>query len=149
MQFSEQRHKMHTIDSCQRYWQDQLNLDNLFLAIVRKKDACHVGNITAAVDKTKLSADLGILIGEKLANGQGYGKEAWYALMKHLFFEKGIKTITGGAMATNFPMISIFKNCGMMLARTTCNDLGLSGVNQATVFYQVDAEEWKPCISKL
>ena len=146
MQFSEQRHKLHTIDSCQIYWKDQLILGNLFLAIVRKEDECHLGNITATVDKNKSSADLGILIGEELAIGQGYGKEAWCALMKFLYFEKGIETITGGAMAVNFPMISIFKSCGMMLVKKQCNYFKFNRENQAAVFYQADFEGWEPCI---
>jgi RimJ/RimL family protein N-acetyltransferase len=149
MQFSEQRHMLHTIDSCQKYWKDQLILDNLLLAIVRKKDDCHVGNITASVDKTKSSADLGILMGEKLVHGQGYGKEAWCALMNYLFLEKGIKTITGGAMAGNLPMISIFKSCGMMFTQKQSNICKFNGVNQAVEFYQADSQEWEPCISKL
>lgn len=149
MQFSEQRHKLHTIDSCQKYWKDQLILGNLFLAIVRKEDECHLGNITATVEKNKSSADLGILIGEELAIGQGYGKEAWCALMNYLFLEKGIKTITGGAMAGNLPMISIFKSCGMMFTQKKSDNFEFNGVDQAAECYQADSQGWEPCISKL
>lgn len=142
MQFSEQRHKVHTEASCRNYWHIQLSSDNLFLAITKIDDNSHIGNITAAIDPHNSSADLGILIGEKSELSQGYGCEAWNGVMGYLFEERSVRIITGGAMATNSPMIKIFVKCGMKLETIRPNQKVIDHLTAGTVYYSADLNQW-------
>ena len=110
MQYSENRHTNHTIDSCREYYQSFKNSNNLLFAILDKKNMNHVGNISAYIDTNNLTADIGILVG---VTGQGYGFLAWEAFMKKLFSEYNIRKITGGTMDVNKAMKKIFIKSGM------------------------------------
>ena len=142
MQFSEQRHRIHTEASCRNYWRIQLSSDNLFLAITKIDDNSHIGNITVAIDPHNSSADIGILIGEKSEIGQGYGCEAWNGVMGYLFQDRSVRKITGGAMATNTPMINIFVKSGMKLEATRPNHYVVKGPAVAVVYYSADFTQW-------
>lgn len=107
MQYSEQRHGCHDVTSQRKYIESFWPPD-LFLLITTGTQM--IGTITAHVDKHNLVADMGILIGDK--RGQGYGSEAWAALMEHLF-GTGMRKITAGCMSINGPMIFICRKTGM------------------------------------
>ena len=112
MRYSENRHKKHTQISCEKYFEDMINSGNLIYAIVDRASNLHVGNINAYIDTNNSIADIGILIG---IPRKGYGGYAWTAMIQKLFFDKKIRKITAGTMATNEAMIKIFINSGMEL----------------------------------
>ncbi len=109
MQYSEQRHRHHDyVGQCN--YIDSFIPPSMFYRITTGDQM--IGTITAHVDKHNLVADMGILIGDKTKHGQGYGTEAWAALMEHLF-GAGMRKVTGGCMSINRPMILIFRKTNM------------------------------------
>jgi len=113
MQYSEQRHKSHSMVSCLTYLHSFKQTPNLFYAIVAHDvDLGHVGNIIVYRDLPNAVAELSILIGEKCAHGQGFGLEAWQCMIDYLFAD-GVRKITAGTMSKNIAMLRIFEKSGM------------------------------------
>lgn len=112
MKYSEQRHWRHTEltqyayleDREQPYWA-------IFVNDPQRAYPQIVGTISADVDKPNERANLAIMIGREYW-GQGYGKEAWKAAMRHLI-ACGTRKIEAGMMASNIPMIKTAQACGM------------------------------------
>jgi RimJ/RimL family protein N-acetyltransferase len=112
--FSEQRHRKHTLESCTQYLRSFSGSPHYFWAItVIANDFDHIGNINAYVDYNNQIADVGILIGEKRAWKQGYGLEAWNAVCNCLLNSIGMRKVHAGTMANNAPMLSIMSRSGM------------------------------------
>ncbi len=81
---------LHTLESCRDYRQSFADTSNHFWAIIAHDAALgHIGNINAYVDVENSVADVGIMIGERSAWGQGYGTEAWQAVCNYLLKECG------------------------------------------------------------
>jgi RimJ/RimL family protein N-acetyltransferase len=115
VRYSEQRHRIHTIESCREYWRSFVGTPHHFWAIlVSGSQLGHIGNINAYVDEKNRLADVGILIGEKTAWGQGYGLEAWIAVCMHLLNEQGVRKVTAGTSAANKGMLRIMEKSGMV-----------------------------------
>jgi ribosomal-protein-alanine N-acetyltransferase len=116
VRFSEQRHRLHTLDSCARYLADMRVSDGLFLSIeVLEGGPWHIGNMSVAVDRPNSSADLSIMIGERRAWGRGYASVAWNAVIGHLLGEAGLRRVTAGTMEVNEPMIRLMGRSGMLV----------------------------------
>lgn len=115
MRFSEQRHKVHTLDSCRAYWCSFLGTPHYFWAIEEVVDGLgHIGNINAYVDISNQIADLGIVIGEATARGRGYGVEAWRTTCSYFFEQARMRKISAGTMATNGAMLRLMRTAGMV-----------------------------------
>ena len=106
--FSEQRHKQHTVKTCQSYI---TSFQGHFWAIKLVSIGLHIGNITAACDQNNNVAEIGILIGEKTHWKNGYGREAWQAVSDWLLDKGGgaVRKLEGGCMSTNVAMRRIFE----------------------------------------
>jgi RimJ/RimL family protein N-acetyltransferase len=113
LRYSENRHRRIDHAAASAYLARQCEAGNGFWAI-RLVDGTHIGNVTADVDRANLRADIGILIGRREAHGRGFAGEAWRGVMAHLF-ASGIRKVEAGCMATNAPMVAIFKSSGMTL----------------------------------
>lgn len=111
--YSRHRSAEHTLDSCESYVATFAGTPNALWAIVRQSDDRHIGNINAYVDEVNSTADLGVLVGERDAWGQGIATESWGAVMQFLFSECGLRKVTGGAIAPNIAMLKVMKQCGM------------------------------------
>jgi RimJ/RimL family protein N-acetyltransferase len=109
MQYSEQRHKIHTERTCTDYYLSFHGSPNLLYAVLNEEKV-HVGNINAYVDPINKIADIGIIIG---ITGCGYGYLAWDQMIKILFSEYRLRKVTAGAMEINKPMIRVFIKSGM------------------------------------
>jgi len=115
VKFSEQRYVKHTLDSCRAYWYSFSGTPNFFWALVVKdSEIGHVGNVTAYVDRSRSSADLGILVGERRVWNKGYGREAWLAVCRYLFEREDISRITAGTLVVNQAMLGIMRSAGMV-----------------------------------
>lgn len=110
MQYSEQRHVRHTIDS-QRNYILLYRGENLLLLIRQNKRV--IGTLSIMVDEPNNIADVGILIGDRACWGKGFGLEAWKAACD-LKFADGIRKIEAGCMADNISMMSICQRYDMM-----------------------------------
>ncbi len=116
VRFSEQRHRHHSMESCGAYFAQMQYCDGFFLAIeIEGSELGHIGNISVAIDRPNLSADLSIMIGEKRAWGRGYGSQAWTAVMQYLLQDAGMRRVTAGTMEVNHSMIKIFERSEMQI----------------------------------
>ena len=115
VQFSEQRHRRHTLESCRSYWQSYTGTPHFFWAIIARDPALgHIGNINAYVSPENRMADVGILIGERAVWGQGYGLETWKAVCAYLLGEARLRKICAGTLASNSAMLAIMRRSGMI-----------------------------------
>jgi RimJ/RimL family protein N-acetyltransferase len=113
VRYSEQRFRTHTIESSRAYLESFAGTENLFLAVIADSDALgHIGNLTAYADRHGV-VDVGILIGERSAWGQGYGSEAWQSLCRALL-AGGARKITAGTLAVNHGMRTVMDRAGMV-----------------------------------
>ncbi len=86
----------------------------LVLAILRKSDNRHLGNISLQqIDPVHRTAEFAILIGEKEAWGRGVGKEASRLLLNYGFCVMNLNRITCGVAQNNQPMRKIAQHLGM------------------------------------
>jgi len=115
VRYSEQRHKKHTLESCQQYWQSFKDSPNYFWAInTVDTEFGHIGNINADIDEHNSTASVGIMIGERSVWGKGYGLEAWSAVCHYLVNDIGIRKVTAGTLALNKGMLRIMEKSGMI-----------------------------------
>ena len=112
VRYSEQRHRKHTLANCRAYLQRVEDSPHFFSAIMTNGSE-HIGNIGVQVDAPNRVADLAIMIGDRRFWGQGYGTEAWQAVIEELFENRGVRKITAGTMAENQGMLQIMRKCGM------------------------------------
>jgi RimJ/RimL family protein N-acetyltransferase len=116
VRFSEQRHRRHTLQSCEQYFISQSDSDNYFLAIeALNEDFSHVGNMGVSVDLQNSVADVSIIIGEKKTWGTGIGTAAWNLVVNTLLTKFKFRLVTAGTMEVNEPMVKLMKRSGMQI----------------------------------
>jgi len=115
MRFSNQRFRTHTEATQRAYVASFAGGPSLLLAMRLAGDGRMVGTMTAYVAPAHGTADMGLLIGERTLWGQGYGLEAWSALMAHLLGPLGLRKVTAGAVRANAAMCAIMERSGMQL----------------------------------
>ncbi len=111
--YSNQRFRSHSRATSLRYLASFEGTQNLFLAVRRRADGSPLGTMTAYVAEEHGTADIGILIGERACWGQGYGLDAWQALMRWLLTERGLRKVTAGTLDCNLPMRRLAEHSGM------------------------------------
>lgn len=115
VRFSEQRHLHHTLESCRAYRAGFEGTPNHFWALEAQDPRLgYIGTMTAYVDPRHRVADMGILLGERRAWGQGLGSEAWAAAANYLFRHEGMRKVTAGTLSTNQAMLGIMRKTGMV-----------------------------------
>jgi RimJ/RimL family protein N-acetyltransferase len=115
IRFSEQRFKIHSLESCRDYMQSFEGTSKYFWAIVvRNSSLGHIGNMNAYIDEVNQVADVGILIGEKQAWRQGLGLEAWCAVCEWLLNKGGMRKVTAGTLSVNEGMLGLMRRSGMV-----------------------------------
>jgi ribosomal-protein-alanine N-acetyltransferase len=115
VRYSEQRHSIHTLETCRIYAGSFTNSPDYFWAIVARDPSLgHIGNITATVDAPNRVAELAILIGAGEARGQGYGIEAWLRACHFLLHDAEMRKVSAGTMEINEPMLRIMRASGMV-----------------------------------
>src|SRR6266581_3423245 len=107
-QFSEQRHKKHTIES-QREYLKSFGGDDQIWEI--KRNSTPIGSITSYRNLPNSISTLGIMMGETQVWGQGYASEAWDAFF-FFFKQKTAYEIDAACMANNTAMSSVLVKCG-------------------------------------
>jgi len=115
MRYSEQRFFKHTIESCRLYMESFDNSQNLFYAIMEKKEGLgHIGNLTVYMDNNNAIADIGLMIGKRSALRKGFGFESFSGMCSFLLEQLRVRKITAGAMAANSGMLRIMEKIGMV-----------------------------------
>jgi len=113
VRFSENRHKHHSLTT-QTAHVARLHDDNTFCWLITITGGRDIGTISAYHDLPNKITEMGILIGDKTAWRQGYGLEAWQAVMAYLF-TSDIRKVEAGCMADNHAMRRIMLKSGMTL----------------------------------
>ena len=114
MRFSNHRFLRHDQRSCECYLATFANSANLFFLVSNKTTGSAIGTLTAYVSTVHGTADMGILIGESSAQGNGFGLDAWMTLMTHLQDQSYIRKITAGTLACNTAMLRLAAKAGMV-----------------------------------
>jgi [ribosomal protein S5]-alanine N-acetyltransferase len=115
LRFSNQRFRSHTADSCAAYLASFEGSDNVFVSIRLAEGDQAIGTMTAYRSRHHGTADIGILLGERSAWGQGLGQEAWDAMLGWLAGLEGMRKLTCGTLAGNLPMRRLAERSGMTL----------------------------------
>jgi len=143
VRYSEQRFKHHSISSCQAYMESFEGSPNFFWAMTtRGTEVEHIGTLTAYVDVHNRVADVGILIGDKTKWGQGYGGEAFRAVIDFLFREVGMRKVTAGTMAANKAMMTVMDRAGMDEECRRTRHFDLDGNEVDLAYGAIFRENW-------
>ena len=134
VQYSEQRHRKHTIES-QIAYISSFSLSNDKLLYEIRRDGILIGSISAIIDRNNAVADMGILIGDTFYWDQGLGSEAWNAFSAHLITDHNIRKLEAGCMALNFGMVNVAKKSGMRVEGTRPNHFLFEGVGADLVMF--------------
>lgn len=113
MRHSRQRFKTHTLETSRVYLKSFNDNESLYVKIIEVGSNQMIGTMTAFIDATVQTADLGILIGNRSEWGKGYGLRAWNLMINYVFNNYDVVTITGGCEINNTKMIAILKKAGM------------------------------------
>jgi len=101
-------------DDAVRYVEGLTQTRNLVLAMVRREDGRHIGNIALQdVDPVHRAAEFAIVIGDKTTWGQGYSVEAGRMLLAHGFNSMNLHRICCGTSSDNVPMQRLALALGM------------------------------------
>jgi [ribosomal protein S5]-alanine N-acetyltransferase len=112
--YSQQRNRVHTLETCRDYMQSFTSGPHFLWAIeTLSENPGHIGNINAYVDPSHSVADVGILIGEKNVAGQGLATEAWLGVCDFLLRNANIRKVTAGTLGNNEPMLRLMRRAGM------------------------------------
>ena len=134
MKFSNQRFYTHSRGSCLDYLASFDQINKLFLAIKLKSNGTEtelLGTSTVYFSPEHNTADVGLLIG---LNGQGFGSEAWNAIISELL-EQGIRKITAGCVEHNYAMRAIATKAGMQIDCVKSDQEILDGVPTDIIYY--------------
>jgi [ribosomal protein S5]-alanine N-acetyltransferase len=115
--FLESRFQSYSIKDLKKYVENKINSsNNLFLAIILKKDDRHIGNIKLSdINWYHKYCDIGIIIGEKDCWGKGYAFEAIKLLTDFAFSELKLHKITAGAYDVNESSVRAFLKAGYFI----------------------------------
>ena len=138
--YSNQRFREHTVESCNTYLASFAGSSNSFLLIEQLEDLRPIGTATVYRNNWHGTADIGLMVGERCSWGQGYGREAWQALLKALLAEDGIRKITGGTARPNKAMVRIMEQSGMQLEAVHASQELINGEPVDLLYYARFAE---------
>lgn len=111
--YSEQRHREHTLNTCQSFF-DNLSKDDYFFAITANDNVKHIGNCHLKVNKANKTADISILIGNKSFWGKGVATSVYDLISKFSFEHLQLRKITAGTMQINIGMIRVLEKNGFV-----------------------------------
>ena len=105
--------KGHTLKSLSNYIQSHLEKKTVMYAIIIKENKTHIGNIKIdPINKSDMSGELGILIGDKSSWGKGYGKEVIHCLTKYGFETLRLARIEAWCYEKNTGSLRAFLSIG-------------------------------------
>ena len=113
--YSNQRFARHSYSSACGYLAGFENSQDEFLLISQKIDLAPIGTATIYRSLPHRTADIGLMIGDRNVWGQGYGREAWQAILETLLDEPSIRKVTGGTIEVNRSMVRIMESTRMKI----------------------------------
>jgi ribosomal-protein-alanine N-acetyltransferase len=138
--FSNQRFQQHTAESCTAYLASFAGNSNSFLLIEQLEDQRPIGTATVYRNNRHGTADIGLMVGDRSCWGQGYGSEAWQAVLEALLAEEGMRKVTGGTARPNRAMVRIMEQSGMELEAVRVRQELIEGLPVDLLYYARFAE---------
>jgi RimJ/RimL family protein N-acetyltransferase len=116
-QFLETRFQKWTVQKIKNYIKTiNKNPGNIFLAIIKKDNQKHIGNVKIGpIDKNHKSAEISLIIGDKSCWGKGFGSETINLICNFAFCKLRLHKLTSGAYANNPGSIKAFLKCGFAI----------------------------------
>jgi ribosomal-protein-alanine N-acetyltransferase len=115
-QYLEVRHQKHTAESLESFVTAHLTpgVERLF-AICLNEDDRHIGNIKLGpIDWRNLTAETGLLIGDRNCWGRGLATEAIALICRYAFEALRLRRIHAGVYAANHGSLRAFEKCGFV-----------------------------------
>ena len=113
LQFLESRWYPHTFESVREYVRSMGTSSNDFLFGIFSDEFGHIGNIKIGnINQLHRFGDIGLLIGERLARGRGFGVEAIQQATSYAFEELNLNKLTAGMYACNVASYKAFLKAG-------------------------------------
>ncbi len=103
----------YTLEMLTEFLLDTEKNEKLFWAIHLKSNNKHIGNIK--IDPVSFNhgfAEYGIMLGEKMEWGKGYGNEASKRVLDFCFEELNLRKICLGVVADNDSAVALYKKLG-------------------------------------
>jgi RimJ/RimL family protein N-acetyltransferase len=138
--FSNQRFYEHTAASCAAYLASFEGSSNSFLLIEKVEDQLPIGTVTVYRNTQHGTADIGLMVGDRRCWGQGYGLEAWQAVMGAVLAEVGIRKVTGGTARPNRAMVRIMEQSRMELEAVRVRQELIDGQPVDLLYYALFAD---------
>jgi len=138
--FSNQRFRSHTAESSAAYLASFAGTHNSFLLITQRSDGRPIGTATVYRSPQHGTADIGLMLGDRQCWGQGYGREAWQAVLGALLQEPGIRKVTGGTARPNQAMVRIMEESCMELEAVRARQELIDGQPVDLLYYARFAE---------
>jgi RimJ/RimL family protein N-acetyltransferase len=113
VRYSQQQHGHHSLSAQLRYVQSFGGGSHIW-GIHLIGNGEYIGNVTARRDPPNNTADVGIMIGDTIFWGKGYGKEAWKAACNWLLSKDGggVRKLEAGCARSNEAMLRIIRDSG-------------------------------------
>lgn len=123
--------------------------DEIF-AIIERAGGAHVGNVTLNhVHPVHLTADTGLLLGERDRWGQGYASEAWSLVLRHAFDDLRLRKVIAGACEPNRASLAVLHKLGFRLEGTLRGECLVDGRHVDALRLGLLAAEFVPHASAL
>ena len=133
--FSNQRFRLHNEATSLAYLASFASNDDLFISLRDLSSGSAIGTMTAYINRHHETADIGLLIGDPLVWGKGYGQEAWNMLGDWLLSVVKIRKLTAGTVAGNIGMVRIMQRFGMYHEATRYGQELIENKPQDLVYY--------------
>lgn len=128
-----------------RRYVEKITPPNLLCKIVRKSDQGHVGNITLhQFDPIHRRMEIGIIIGDPSARGQGLGREACGTIARFGFDHLNLHKITAGTVVENAAMTRVFTSLGFTIEGRLREHFSLDGAFHDVYRFGVLRAEFRP-----
>ncbi|MBU2511637.1 GNAT family N-acetyltransferase [bacterium] len=117
-----------TIKSLRDYIIQNNSSNSILLGIFIKETGKHIGNIKLhLIDYQNRSAEIGIIIGDKTSQGQGYACESIRLLLDHAFLRLNLHRVSAGMVVNNIASKRVFEKSGFVLEGTLRESFLLDG----------------------
>lgn len=117
---------------------------SVVLAIVKKDDDVHIGNIGIhEINWRNNTGVFGIIIGEPAAHKNGYGTEAANLLFKYAFETLNLRKIRSLVMAPNMPSTKLHKKLGFLEEGVRKKEWFVDGAYLDDIQYALFREDWR------
>lgn len=136
LKYSNNKYKTFNYKNLRKYLLSFDNKTNLFFKICTLNNK-FIGTLTCYINKIHNHANIGLLIGDRKYQGQGFGLDAWNSVINYLFKVKKIRKIFAGTMNCNISMKKIFIKSGMKFEARFKRQEVLDGKYFDTVYYSI------------